>query len=95
MPPPTRSPRPARIAMTNIRRVIFFLTFNKKVEDMSSFCLSTNTNVMDFPGSTLGFKARVDSLFVCFLVCMQCILRFIYGMTPADLLMASMAAERL
>ena len=41
--------------------------------------------------SALGFKARVDSL-ACFLAC-ALFLRFTSGATPADLLMASMAAE--
>ena len=43
--------------------------------------------------SALGFKARVDSL-ACFLACVL-FLGFTSGATPADLLMASMAAEPL
>ena len=45
--------------------------------------------------SPLGFKARVDSLICAWLrcVCATCSLRFIFGVTPADLLVDSMAAE--
>ena len=42
--------------------------------------------------SALGIKVRVDPVFVCFLVCAQWILRFTSGATPANLLVASMAA---
>ena len=44
--------------------------------------------------SPLGLKARVSSLIrVCRGVCVTCPLRFTFGVTRADLLAASMAAE--
>ena len=41
--------------------------------------------------SALGFKARVDPSLARFLTCL--ILRFTSGVTPADLLTASMVVE--
>ena len=41
--------------------------------------------------SALGFKARVDAFFACFLACV--ILRFTSGATPADCIEVSMAAK--
>ena len=45
--------------------------------------------------SPLGFKARVDSALFALGrdICVTCSLRFTSGATPADLLVASMAAE--
>ena len=41
--------------------------------------------------SALSFKARVDPFFACFLACE--IFRFTSGVTPADCIEVSMAAE--
>ena len=45
--------------------------------------------------SALGFEARVDPLLACFVTCMNGFLRFTSGVTPADLLMGSMAAGHI
>ena len=52
-------------AMREMNGKIFFLFFEKKLEDTSSFCEATNTPVLE-SWSFLGFKANVDS-FVCML----------------------------
>ena len=44
---------------------------------------------------SLGFKARVDPLLACFLVCAQRIPEITSGVTPADLLAASMVASHV
>ena len=43
--------------------------------------------------SFLGFKVRVGSLNSTWHVCVTCSLRFTSGVTPAELLVASVAAE--
>ena len=62
--------------------------FTKCVEDISPFGGTTDT-----PHFVLGFKARVDPCLHVSLLAYNEFLRFTFGATPTDLLVAYMAAE--
>ena len=61
----------------------------KKLKDISPFCGATDIPVLDFWVSKPGWLPS----HACFIACVNRIFRFTSGVTPADLLAASMAAE--
>ena len=70
--------------------ILYWINFFKKnLEDRSLLCGATDTPVLV---SLLGFKSRVGSL-IHALQSHTYSLNFTFGVTPADLLASSMAAE--
>ena len=74
-------------------QILIAFNFLLIFKDIRPICGVTTEHAWNSTTSVLGSKARLNFSFVCFITCMQCITR--YGVTPADLLVASKAGEPL